>query len=40
MVNKQEHLQKDGFIKILKIVETMNRKKSKQELIRILTHYT
>lgn len=36
LVNNQEHLTVDGMIKIAKIASTMNRKKPRESLIRIL----
>ncbi len=40
LVDQKRHLERDGLIEILKIAETMNTKKSRQDLIRILTHHT
>ena len=40
LVLQGEHLKKDGLIEIVKIVETMNRCKRHDPLIKILTHYT
>lgn len=40
LVDHKRHLERDGLIEILKIAETMNTKKSRQDLIRILTHHT
>ena len=40
LVDRKRHLERDGLIEILRIAETMNTKKSRQSLIRILTHHT
>jgi len=40
LVLQGEHLNKDGLIEIVRIVETMNRCKGHSPLIKILTHYT
>lgn len=40
MISAGRHLTVDGLIQIAEITETMNRKKSRQELIRILRDYT
>jgi len=40
LVNSERHITHAGLIEILEIVETMNRKKSRQDLIRILRDYT
>ena len=40
LVSQGKHLKEDGLIEIVKIVETMNRCKSHDPLIKILTHYT
>lgn len=40
LVDRKRHLEVDGLIEVLKIAETMNRQKSRQSLIRILTHHT
>ena len=40
MIEKDEHLQTEGLIKIAKITETMNHKKSKTDMIRILRNQT
>jgi|SRR3989338_8589548 len=39
-VEKGSHLTIDGLREILLIAETMNRQKSRQSLLRILTHHT
>jgi hypothetical protein len=39
-VTQGVHLTRDGLIKIAKITQTMNRKKSRASLIRILRDYT
>ena len=39
-IEAKRHLTHDGLIEIAQITETMNRKKSKQELIRILRDHT
>jgi hypothetical protein len=40
VINAGEHLNKDGLIKIAEIAQTMNRQKSRSDLIRILRDYT
>ncbi len=40
MINCNEHLTKDGIIEIANIVSTMNRKKPRKHLIRILRYHT
>lgn len=40
MMEVKRHLDREGLIEIVQIVETMNRQKSKQELIGILRDYT
>lgn len=40
MMNRNEHLTKDGIIQIATIVSRMNRKKSRDTLIRILRYHT
>jgi len=40
MISAGRHKTVDGLIQIAEITETMNRKKSRQELIRILRDYT
>lgn len=40
MVEAQRHRTREGLIEIVQIVETMNRRKSKTELIGILRDYT
>jgi hypothetical protein len=40
LVLQGKHLERDGLIEIVKIVETMNRCKQHDPLIKILTHYT
>ena len=40
IVNARKHFEPEGLIKILKIAQTMNTRKSHQDLIRILTHHT
>ena len=40
MISSQNHLTVDGLIEIAQITQTMNRQKSREELIRILRDYT
>ena len=40
LISAGRHLTVDGLIQIAEITETMNRKKSRQDLIRILRDYT
>ena len=40
LISAGRHLTVDGLIQIAEITETMNRKKSRRELIRILRDYT
>jgi hypothetical protein len=40
LVDQNRHLSVDGLIEIARITETMNRRKSRQELIRILRDHT
>ena len=40
LISAGRHLTVDGLIQIARITETMNRKKSRQDLIRILRDYT
>jgi len=40
LVDEKKHLEINGLVQILKIIQTMNHKKSHQSLIRILTHHT
>ena len=40
LISAGRHLTVDGLIQIAEITETMTRKKSRQELIRILRDYT
>ena len=40
LVDQKVHLSRDGLIQIAEITQTMNRQKSRQELIRILRDYT
>ena len=40
MINRKEHLTQNGLLKILKISESMNHKKPKTNLIRILRNHT
>lgn len=40
MVERREHMTKDGIIKIAKIAMTMNRQKPRESLMRILRDYT
>ena len=40
MVDAGQHLAREGLIKIARIVEAMNSKKSKESLVRILRDYT
>jgi len=39
IVNQGRHVKHDGMLEIAQLVETMNHKKSKQDLIRILRDY-
>ncbi|MDP1759983.1 MAG: LAGLIDADG family homing endonuclease [Candidatus Woesebacteria bacterium] len=40
LIQQNEHLKLDGMIRIVKIVSTMNRRKPRESLIRILRDYT
>ena len=40
IINHGRHIKHEGLLEIALIVETMNRRKSKQDLIRILRDYT
>ena len=40
LMERKVHLSRDGLIKIVKIAQTMNRKKSRCDLIRILRDHT
>ncbi len=40
LIETKSHLTREGLIEIVEIVQTMNRQKSKTELIRILRDYT
>ena len=40
LINNQQHLSHDGIIRIAEIAEKMNRRKSRQSLIRILRDHT
>ena len=40
LIDQKIHLTRDGLIQIAEITQTMNRQKSRQELIRILRDYT
>jgi hypothetical protein len=40
LIEANRHLTREGLIKVAELAETMNRRKSRQELIRILRGHT